>query len=277
MKKFHENATLTLLASLTAITLLSLTGIAYASPATAPGQQWSVGTRTYNPQGSLILHTSHASTEPGVIAEFNFPGASTGFASYLWDKSVKPLPEYGTITATFDISADSAHFVAGPWAGQGSGAPAVVRLFFQSNLPVNEQAPCLPAGYGADNYWWSVATYTIPDGGGAAVLTASLNPASWTDVCGQSGASGGGAGFAAALGNVTEVGFAFGGGQPSSFGANGIALTTGSATFKLLGYSISTSLCASALTSAGGGASAPVVDISYNVANEEDASMGPWY
>ena len=279
MKKFHENAKVTLLTTLMAIALLSLTGIAYANTSTAPGQQWTVGTRVFNGHGDLVFHTTHATSTSSVIAEFSVPDSAQGFTDYLYTKPASALPEYGSITATFDVDAAGASFVAGPWDGSDPVAspPAVVRLFFQANLPVNDQASCLPPGYGANNYWWSVATYAIPAAGGKAVLTASLDPASWTDVCGHSGASNGGTGFAAALASVTEVGFAFGGGSPSSFGANGIALSSGTATFELLDYTVAASLCGSALTSAGVGASAPIVDISYNVANEEDASMMSWY
>ena len=82
-KKFHENAKVTLLTTLMAIALLSLTGIAYANTSTAPGQQWTVGTRVYNGHGDLVFHTDHATSAEGIAAEFNIRSSTSGFTDYL--------------------------------------------------------------------------------------------------------------------------------------------------------------------------------------------------
>ncbi len=232
MKTLHENAKLTLLATLSAIALLSFTGVAYANTSTAPGQQWIVGTRVFNPQGTLAFHTSHATSGPGVIAEFTVPSASSGFTDYLYNTSVKSLPADGTIAALVTIAGTST-FESGPWGSAPAGGAAVVHLFFQSNAPVSDMATCMPPGFGANNYWWSTASYAVTGSASGVSLTATLDPGSWTGICGQHATP---AQFAQALASVTEAGFAFG--SPSAFAA-GIATTAGSATFQVTSYTIS--------------------------------------
>jgi hypothetical protein len=229
-------------------TLLFLMAIAlttaptYAVSMNAPGQQWTVGTRVYNPQRTLIFHTSHATSGSGVIAQFDVPSSAYGFTDYLYGSKIALTPG-STITARITIKASSeALFEAGPWGGQGESAPAVVYLFFQANTPVDkaDQASCMPPGYGANNYWWAAAVQiTDPSGallGTTFVLTASLDPSAWRGICGQTATP---EAVAEALASATDVGLALGGGYPSHFGANGIALTAGTATFELESYTVS--------------------------------------
>lgn len=232
MKKFHENAKLTLLATLSSIALLSFTGTAYANTSSAPGQQWIVGTRVYTPQGTLVFHTGHATSQPGVISEFTVPSASYGFTDYLYNTSVKSLPAGGTIAALFAITG-AGTLESGPWGAAPAGGAAVVHLFFQSNSPVSDMAWCMPPGYGLNNYWWSTASYTVTGPASGVSLTATLDPSSWTGICGQHATP---AQFAQALASVTEAGFAFG--SPSAYAA-GMATTAGPTAFQVASYTIS--------------------------------------
>ena len=239
-KKLIAIATTVLLA------LLATTPLVFADTSSAPGQQWTVGTRVYNPQGDLVFHTSHATSASGDAAGFNVPASSYGITDYLYTspKSLPALAEGETITATIAISS-GAQLEAGPW-GQSESPPAVVYLFIQANTPVSkaDQTPpsCgLPPGYSDYNYWWAAAT-TITDSSGTLtgtnfILSAPLTPNAWAGICGNGAAD---PYFAQALASATEVGLSFGGGSPSHFGANGIAYSSGSApTFELVSYTIS--------------------------------------
>lgn len=242
-KSYSSKAKLTLLAAVSAVVLLSVTGVAYADSSTAPGQQWTVGTRVYNGNGYFVFHTTHATTESGVIAEFSVPSSAVGFTDYLWNNAIKSLPSGGSITAEVTVQATGAAFVAGPWGSSDPtpSAPAIVYLFFQANLPTSGGSGCLP-GYNENNYWWSAVPvqYTVT-GSDTFALTAPLSAGSWFNLCGHPGTydSATAAGFASALANTEEVGLAFGGGAPSHFGANGIGLSAGTATFQLNSYTIS--------------------------------------
>ena len=245
MNRFHEIAKVTLLTTFMAIALLSLTGIAYANTSTAPGQQWTVGTRVYNGHGDLVFHTTHATSADSITAEFNIPFSSYGFTDYLYTspKSLPTLTEGETITATITISS-GAQLEAGPWGGSDPVAspPAVVYLFIQANTPVSSQnqAPCMPPGYSLYNYWWAAAT-PVTDSTGALLgttftVTAQLSPGAWSGICGNAAQD---PYFGQALASPTEVGLSFGGGYPSHFGANGIAYTSSSApTFELVSYTV---------------------------------------
>ena len=234
MSKFHKSAKLTLLVTLSAIALLSITGVAFADTSSAPGQQWTVGTRVYNGHGDLVFHTTHATSTSSILAQFDVPSSTYGFSDYLYDTSAKSLPSGGSITATITIdAATGTTFEAGPWTS-AAGASAMVHLFFQSNTPVSDMASCMPPGYGANNYWWSTDSYTITGSASGVTLTATLDSASWTGICGQHATD---AQFAQALSSVTEVGFAFG--SPSAYAA-GMATTSGSATFEVTSYTIAT-------------------------------------
>ena len=235
MNRFHEKTRLVLLTSLFAITLLSLTGIAYANTSTAPGQQWSVETRTYNPQGATNLHPSHATSADGVVAKFDIPSIAVGFTSYLWNSPMS-LTGATSIDASINVVTTGAPtFCAGPWGGSPS-QPVSVRLFFQANLPTgNGNAPCMPyPGWNENNYWWSTASYTISGDGSYTFPTVSLDGSHWTNLCGQSGADN--PGFTAALNSAQNVGIAFG--SHNAYAA-GIGVSDGGATFQITSYTIS--------------------------------------
>lgn len=108
--------------------------------------------------------------------------------------------------------------------------PAAVRLFFQrrgDNL----------SGQGAYEFyrWWSnPIAYQL--GAGAVTLTGDLtNPSQWTSVMGKDGSGDNEAAFRAALGDLDDVGFTFGGG---CFFGHGVYVTpgTGQAIFKATQY-----------------------------------------
>lgn len=233
-----------LLASLSAVVLLSLASSAYAT-SPPPGQGWTVETRSYNGNGSsLNLKATHAYVTGTDIADFDFPQSTSGYASYLWLSSNSGYTETQTVSATFTITVTgSASFVYGPWGSETQSGSPTVRLFFQSNLPANGGSGCMPAGFNENNYWWSnptdasVGSYQITGPtSGEVTLSVQLNPADWSNLCGHDGTSLG-ATFDSAIANIQYIGFSFGSGNRF---ASGVAVTagSGSATFELSSFSV---------------------------------------
>ena len=130
-----------------------------------------------------------------------------------------------TITAT--ISATISQGAMFTYFGEGTpsnacGTPANVRLYFETS---GQFAPT--------NFWWSDTAFadltTLAGSHANMTLTASVNPATWSDFNGVSGATDPAA-FAAAASNVTFMGLSFGGG---CFFENGVGVSGGTGSFKL--------------------------------------------
>ena len=128
-----------------------------------------------------------------------------------------------TITATFDITG------AGTFTYYGSpddcGTPASVRLYFQTDNG---------GGFAFTHYWWSNPESQVLSNGTFS-LTATVEPAEWSDWNGQNGATQS-AGFLDAAANVSTIGFSFGGG---CFFENGVGTSNGSGTFQLNTFTVS--------------------------------------
>ena len=243
MEKFHKNANITLLSTLLAVALLSMTGVAFASGTNlaAKGSQWAIYEENTLPNGDLHFYpAAHGTLFPMPDATASSPT----FVNYMLDTYNVALSESNTITATFTVAASSGAVIMGDplWTTQyGSPVnPAFVRLFIQSNLPSDGTASCVPGNDNEGNYWWAdAASYTFATGTGNSVtvtLTAPLSASGWSGICGNA-ASFNQAGFDNSLAHVHLVGLSFGSG---SFFASGVGVNgqTGTATFQLTSYTI---------------------------------------
>ncbi len=238
---------LTLLSALALVVMLSSTGMAYAANNSQPkmvGSQWAVYEQKTIPNGNLVFYPTHADTIPTGGVQFQFPDATSSapaFVNYMLDTFTTSLTESSSITATISVTTVGATaFLGDTFGGYNSATPAFVRLFFQANLPADGSATCVGGNDNVNNYWWAdVSSYTFVIGGsgGTITLTASLDNANWSGICGNPGGSDVPA-FDAALANIKYVGLSFGSGSffASGVGADG---TTGSASFQLLSYAIS--------------------------------------
>ena len=189
-----------------------------SAPAMADASIWKVG--YYTPSGRAL---SLANAKPGSgIASLDFTDQNN--TALLVTKHGAGQDLRGqTITATFEITNVTGAFT---YFGEpdGSGAPATTRFFFQTDNG---------GGFAYTNYWWTnPESAVLADG--TFTLTATVEPAEWSDWNGQPGASQS-AGFLDAASNVTTIGFSFGGGY---FFENGVGTTDGSGTFTLDSWSI---------------------------------------
>jgi hypothetical protein len=214
---------------LTRLVLTGVTAIAAvtfsSAPALAGASDWRLG--YYTPSGRA-LSMSSVSTGGGV-ASFDFTSqdntallvTTKGNSPALGDLTGK------TITATFTISGATGEFT---YFGEGTdqnpcGYPANTRLFFLTDNG---------GGFQLTHYWWSNPENQIL-GNGTFTLTATVEPAEWSDWNGQPGVTQT-AGFADAAANVKMIGFSFGGG---CFFENGVGTSDGSGTFTLDSFDVS--------------------------------------
>jgi hypothetical protein len=232
---------LTLLSTMAIIALLSSTSIAYAATTALPmvGQQWAV-------------YTTHGTTHADTIAagvQFQFSDATSSKPAYdtlMLNTYTTSLTATNILTATINVVTSASggspvSFVGNPNGGCPIGTcPGAVRLYFHANLPVKQAGnpSCAGGGYNVNDYWWAdVGSYTFVPGSATSVtLSATLNPANWSNLCGQSGTDTS-ANFAAALTKVNSFGLSFGSGSHFENGV-GVDGTTGTATFQLLSYTI---------------------------------------
>ena len=208
----------------------SVVGLAVSAvlPASADASSWKLGYYTPSPHGTL----SFSDAKPGAgTASFDFTsqdntallvtshGASKG--TNLGDLTGR------SITATFHISGANGAFT---YFGEGTvdnpcGTPANTRLYFQTDNG---------GGFQFTHFWWSDTAFQFLDNG-TFTLTATVQPAGWSDWNGQPGATQA-VGFADAASNVTSIGLSFGGG---CFFENGVGTADGSGTFTLDSFNVS--------------------------------------
>ena len=188
----------------------------------------SVGTWKVS-MGPNYASTKSATTTGGAGVSFSTESASyVDLLTTTQDKSLLGDLTGKTITATFTVTASPDAKYIYDLSGGNTCTPAVafVRPYFKSNL----KGPFAPT-----NYWWAnPGSYTFLDGTTATItLTIPLGDGtSWTDYNGQQDT----AGFAQAITNVGQIGLSFGGG---CFFANGVGLSTGTASFLLTSYTVS--------------------------------------
>ena len=202
------------------LTMLILTSALPAS-AGGPASKWRVGYYTPSNPGTLSMSST---PQGGGIATFDFTNQNntallvTNHGAYkgqlLGDLTGR------TITTTFSITGAGAF----TYFGQGTAdnpcaTPASVRLFFTTDNG---------GGFAYTHYWWSNPESRVL-ANGLWTLTATVEPAEWSDWNGQTGTTEP-AGFADAASNVTSIGFSFGGG---CFFENGVGTSNGSGTFQL--------------------------------------------
>lgn len=215
----------TFAAMVAALLMVSLVSSA-ALAAPKPTSLWNVS--SINAGGASYTPKAAPGVAGSSLANFDFTNATnTALLTTSKDKSLIGDLTGKVITATFTITGttDAAFTYSGAPGACGLNGP-FVRLYFTGN---GEKSP----GFYSD-FWWShpgSAALSVT-GTNQVTLTASLaDVAGWSDWNGQSPASN----FLAAAASVSEIGLSFGGG---CFFANGVGLSTGSASFHLVSYSL---------------------------------------
>jgi hypothetical protein len=208
---------------------LVLLAVSSALSASADGaaSKWKVGYYTPSTPGTLSM----SAASQGGLASLNFTDQpntallATSHGSFkgtlLGDLNAS------TLTATFDITGATGAFT---YFGEGTpenpcSTPAGVRFYFATDNG---------GGFAYTHYWWSNPESQVL-ANGHWTLTATVEPAEWSDWNGQNGATQT-AGFADAASNVSLVGLSFGGG---CFFENGVGTADGSGTFQLDSFSAS--------------------------------------
>jgi hypothetical protein len=181
----------------------------------------------YNSSGQAYATTVATASSAGI--GFNFLSApNTAFFMTGQQKDLLGDLSGKTITATFTISAssDPAFTYYGAPGDCGLVGPSV-RLFFEGNMTG-------PLAY--TKYWWSnpYSDTLASLVGNTLTLSVQVVPSNWSDWNGHGG-SDELAGFAAAAADVSTIGLSFGGG---CFFANGVGMSSGSASFLLTSYSV---------------------------------------
>lgn len=177
-------------------------------------------------------HHRNPATIPGGGISFPLnPADSNEYTTYLVTYQAMDLSDK-VITATMHITCSDVAALDFEAREQPDANP-FVRLFIQSTTP---------EGWSCDDYWWSngigYSAYLEDLTGVAVTISVPLDPECWSDIWSHFGTYDADhlAGFADAIANAQEIGLSFGGG---SWFANGVALTSGDATFELLSYTIS--------------------------------------
>jgi hypothetical protein len=137
----------------------------------------------------------------------------------------------GSLSTTFTLTNTGApvYVYSFPWESNPCVFPAHVRLWFARTGWEKGSRPSYR--------WWSnPSAYTLVAAGNTVTLTVALNPALWSDVNGQFG-NAIPSDFAAALNDVSSIGFSFGGG---CFFGHGVAVQagTGTSTFTVNEYKV---------------------------------------
>jgi hypothetical protein len=177
----------------------------------------------YNSGGSL--NSKQATGDATSVARFEFlPTPDDALLAIKQPDGAHTTLNGKTITATFAIEGVATFQYYGQ--PDACGAPANTRLYFNTNGP-----------FAYTNFWWSNPASAVLTAPGTAVVTANVNPAMWSDWNGQFGTVDAEttAAFEAAAADPDLVGLSFGGG---CFFENGVGTSSGSATFKLISYTI---------------------------------------
>jgi len=165
--------------------------------------------------------------------QFNFPtcskvkGTQCG-VDYINTKAPS-LKNATAIAMTFEITGSSPQ-----WIWETNNPPcnrgASVYLFFQQGEALDNNE---------FHRWWSVTPFPLSISAPMTedLLSVQLDPSKWSSVFGKVGNSSNDAtkGFNKAIANVSRIGMTFGGGCNAG---HGVAVKSGSATFKLLNYHV---------------------------------------
>ena len=201
-----------------AIASLALLIGAMPSEADAAASGWKI--YSYNPSGRA-LSSKQAPAGTAAIATFEF--LPTPDNALLANKATANASILGkTITATYRIVGTGVFAYYGQ--PDGCGTPASVRLYFNTaNGP-----------FAYTKYWWSNPAAAILAAPGTGTVTTTVDAVNWSDWGGEMGATQV-AGFNEAASNPDLIGLSFGGG---CFFENGVGVSSGSATFELISYTI---------------------------------------
>jgi hypothetical protein len=195
-----------------------------AFPTTAVAAS-SSGWKIYSYNSGAGLSSKQATGDATSVATFEFlPTPDDALLAIKQPEGAHGTLNGKTITATFAIEGVATFQYYGQ--PDACGAPANTRLYFNTNGP-----------FAFTNFWWSNPASAVLTGPGTAVVTANVEPAEWSDWNGKRGTEDAAtvAAFEAAAADPDLVGLSFGGG---CFFENGVGVSTGSATFKLINYSI---------------------------------------
>ena len=195
-----------------------------AFPTTADAAS-SSGWKIYSYNSGGGLSSKQATGDATSVAQFEFlPTPDDALLAIKQPDGAHGTLNGKTITATFTIEgAATFQYYGQPDA---CGAPANTRLYFNTNGP-----------FAYTNFWWSNPSSAVLTAPGTAVVTANVDPAMWSDWNGQFGIVDAETttAFEAAAADPDLVGLSFGGG---CFFENGVGVRTGSATFRLISYTI---------------------------------------
>lgn len=200
---------------------LALLVTAMPNVADAAASGWKI--YSYNASGQAFS-SKQAPSGTG-IAEFDFQPVPD---DALLAMNAKSSILGKTITATFEIvGAGTFTYYGQGTTGNPCATPASARLYFStSNGP-----------FAYTKYWWSNPASAVLTSPGSASVTATVEPGQWSDWNGQFGTVDGDttAAFNVAASNPDLIGLSFGGG---CFFQNGVGMSSGSATFKLLSFTV---------------------------------------
>jgi hypothetical protein len=152
---------------------------------------------------------------------FAFPAKANGSSvNYVYTKPAS-LAAGQTITLTFSVDGNA---IFGNADAKDTGTPSVRLFIWEAGDDLS--------GHDAFVYYrWWCSSGAVLRAGNNQTISCVVNPANWSSVFGESGASSAAAqaGFAQAVRNVAYVGFTFGG----SFFGHGVWATTGAARFAI--------------------------------------------
>ena len=199
-----------------------------AFPTTADAAS-SSGWKIYSYNAGGGLSSKQATGDATSIARFEFlPTPDDALLAIKQPDGAHGTLNGKTITATFAIEGVATFTYYGD--PDGCNTPPNTRLYFNTNGP-----------FAYTNFWWSnPASQTLIATGPATVMftvKANVEAAEWSDWNGQFGTVDDEttAAFEAAAADPDLVGLSFGGG---CFFENGVGVRTGSATFRLISYTI---------------------------------------
>jgi hypothetical protein len=208
---------------ITITAVLALLVGATPTGANAAASGWKI--YSYNASGQA-LSSKQAPAGTATMAEFDFL-ATPDDALLAMKASGSPESSiFGkTITATFTIvGAGTFTYFGEGTVDNPCGTPANTRLYFNTaNGP-----------FAFTKFWWSNPAAAFLTAPGVVTVTAAVLPAFWSDWNGQNGTTDPDA-FASAAANPDLIGLSFGGG---CFFENGVGVSPGSATFKLITYDV---------------------------------------
>jgi hypothetical protein len=214
-----------LLIAASAVASLATAGAAVAAPGGNSNSNWHVG--YYNNSGRALSEAQAASTPNGPQLTFTSDDNTALLTTSQGSQKGNRLGDLTgkTITARFNIAGtDGFTYYGEP---DGCNTPANTRLFFSTSNA---------GGFDFTHYWWSNPNAQVLVDGNNLSVTATVDPANWSDYDGKFGTDPvTGNGFDKAAANVTEIGLSFGGG---CFFENGVGSNSGAGTLTLTDFTV---------------------------------------